>query len=711
MSFRIFLLTLVFLLSQTNVLHSQAPTDPDLLPYTTKDVSFKKRTETDAEQLVKKLIQGKTGDQEKFDAIFSWVTTNISYDYNEFYLPTAPIPGSIQRILKTKRTICLGYSNLMDTLCMLAGITNVTVYGYAKDELFDVNDTIYIHNHAWSAVKLDGLWYVYDATWSKGKVEYELTPMAKWIMRWFEKHPEKLKKKKIRKRWRWKIKTICGEESGPTFYYKQRYFNRILRKRMAMLPIRVKRVFKKGITKDFYLSEPRLFAMTHAPDNPIWNLGDTRSFRELETDSAWYYFNDSTLKSQNRQGVECPECDRYAALNRKQQWQDLNTRSQTFNTHNHFITTLCEGQIGLTNWRQAHAEKDSLSQMQFLDSAMTSYSNAYHSLKQSKSDMKSNTLMHKAKNKRKMSLLLTENKGHSGFMSKKVRLTLNHTRNYNILLSQGVAYAHTYLKKASRTRRFKTNIKTDKLKPYPIQTLNAIQRELTKKEAQLDTLSKTIGLKKQAFDSLILGASLNIWQQVNYHDSISEPFLKSIKWRRRLKDNYKKVIVDIRKTIPTYEARYGESLDNTVYKPSAEAFALFKTMTVLIKAKTKLQNECLQYKRELLRAKMLSHEELGQYKEDIIKDAESDFCWIAGNYPKFTTTWLGLQQLKHKQSGVLDLIAVENDLERHRYYEINRAVQYGYREAVKSLAFQTRDVKLSLKEIPRYRKRLLKKKR
>ena len=51
------------------------------------------------------------------------------------------------------------------------------------------------------------------------------------------------------------------------------------------------------------------------------------------------------------------------------------------------------------------------------------------------------------------------------------------------------------------------------------------------------------------------------------------------------------------------------------------------------------------------------------------------------------------------------------DLERHRYYEINRAVQYGYREAVKSLAFQTRDVKLSLKEIPRYRKRLLKKKK
>lgn len=704
------LLPLAFLLVTTNYLLSQTPVDPDLLPYTSKDVSFKKRTEADAEQLVKKLIKGKSGDHEKFDAIFTWVTTNISYDYNEFYLPTAPVPGSIQRILKTRRTICLGYANLMDTLCMLAGIKNVTVYGYARDEFFDVNDTIYMHNHAWSAVKLDGLWYVYDATWSKGKVEYELSPMAKWIMRWFEKHPEKLKKKKIRNRWRWKIKSICREESGPTFYYKPRYFNRILRQRMARLPIRVKRIFKKGITKDFYLSEPRIFAMTHIPDNPIWNLGDTRSFRELETDSAWYYFNDSILKSQNRQGAECPECDRYAELDRKQQWQDLNARSRTFNPHNHFITTLCEGQTGLINWQQARAEKDSLSQMQFLDSAMTSYSNAYSSLRQSKSDVKSATLMHKAKNKRKMALLLTENKGHGKFISKKIRLTINNTRDYKILLSQSKAYAHTYLKKASRIRRFKTNIKTDKLKPYPLQTLNAIQRELTKKEAQLDTLSRAIAAKKQAFDSLILGASLNIWQQVNYHDSISGPFSKSITWRRRLKDNYKKVIVDIRKTIPAYEARYSESLENTVYKPSAEAFTLFKHITLLIKAKTKLQNECLQYKRELLRAKVLSHEALSQYKEDIIKEAESDFCWIAGNYPKLTTTWLGLQQLKPKQSGVLDLIAIENDVERHRYYEINRAVQHGYREAVKSLAFQTRDAKLSLKEIPRYRKRLLKKK-
>lgn len=704
-----FLICIVF--SSWGAMLAQTPADPDLLPYTKKEVALKKRTEANAEQLVRKLTKGKISDREKFDAIFTWVTTNIRYDYREFYLPTAPIPGSIQRILKTKRTICLGYANLMDTLCILAGIPNVTVYGYARDEFFDVNDTIYIHNHAWNAVRLDGLWHVYDATWSKGKVEYELTPMAKWLVRWFEKHPEKLKKKKIRNKWNWKLKTMCGEETTPVFYYKQRYVNRILRHRMSLLPIRVKRVFKKGITKDFYLSEPRLFAVTHLPDNPIWNLGDNRSFRELEKDSAWYYFNDTILKTQNREGVECPECDDYMTLDRKQQWANQNARSLSFNQHNHFIHTLCESQLGMINRKQAGAEKDSLLQMQYLDSAITAYSQAYYSLRQSKSDMKSFALMHKAKNKHKQQLLLSDNKTHQLFFSKKVRHSLKHNRNYNILLSQSEAYAHTYLKKAARTNRFKTTIKTDKLKPYPPQTLNGIHKELTRKEAQLDTLNDAIRIKKQAFDSLILGVSLNVWQHVKYHDSVSGPFEKSIRWRRKLKDNYKKVIVDIRKTIPEYEKRYGESLETTVYRPSEEAFELFKTITVLIKAKTKLQNECLQYERELLRAKELSHETLRQYKEDIIKDSEYDFCWIARNYPVLITSSMGIKYLKHRQSTVLDLIAQENDLERHRHHLINNAVQHGYRETVKGLSFETRDTKMALKEANRYRKRLLKKKK
>ena len=61
----------VYLFCVANMLFGQTPTDPDLLPYTKKEVSLGKRTENNAEKLVKKLTKHKTGDQEKFDAIFT----------------------------------------------------------------------------------------------------------------------------------------------------------------------------------------------------------------------------------------------------------------------------------------------------------------------------------------------------------------------------------------------------------------------------------------------------------------------------------------------------------------------------------------------------------------------------------------------------------------------------------------------------------------
>ncbi len=707
MSFKTFII--LFPVFYFRILFSQSPANSDLLEYSGKDVHLAKRTEIDAPRLVKKIIKDKSGDQEKFEAIFTWVTANIKYDYSEFYIPTAFNPKTITRILEKKRTICLGYSNLMDTLCKLAGITNVTVYGYAKDEYFDVHDTIYGHNHAWNAVKLDDLWYVYDATWSKGKTEYELTRMAKRIIRWFEKHPEKLKKRKLKNKFSRRIKHMCDNKPvEPAVYYKRRWLSHLIHKWVALLPIRTKKVFVKGISKDYYLAEPRLFAITHIPDDPKWNLGDTRPFRELETDSAYYYFNDSILKLQMHQGYECADCDRYAEMNNKERLMELNIRSRDFNTHNHFITTLCEEQIGTINWNQARAEKDSLTQMQFLDSTLTSYNNTYYNLRKSKDDMKYFVLMHKAKNKQKKALLLADNKKHSVFMSSKIRLTLKNTQAYSILLSQAGAYAHTYLKKAARIKKFKINIKTDKLKPYPEKILKAIYKDLGKKQRQLDSLSMVIGIKQIAFDSLLLGVSINIWQQVNYHDSISTPFIKSINFRRRMKDNYKKVIVDVRKTIPGCELTYANNLEYIIYHPSEEAFTLFKNIVLLVKSKTKLQNECLQYNRELLRAKELDFEGLKYYRDGIVKSSEADFCWIANNYPKLTTTWLGLESLKIKQDDVIRLINIENDIERQRYYVINKGVQYGYRETLKELSFQTADMKKALKSVKQYRKYLIK---
>ena len=476
---------IILLLCCSCPLISQVTEDPDLLVYTDNNVQVNKRTRKNAELLVNRLTEGKSSDKEKFDAIFTWVTNNTGNNTRAFYMPKEFYPNSISRILTEKRAICLGYTNLMDTLCKLAGITNVTVYGYDKDWIFDVEDTIYFHNHVWNAVKLDGLWYVYDPTSIVGTMEYQIKGLGgKWVTRWLSKHPEKLKEKKLRNKYRSRMRLLCEDKrQEPVVYYKRRFFNHLLRNRLTSFPVRTRAVFKPGIIKGYYLSEPRAFAVTHVPNNLMWNLGDKRTFRELETDSAYYYANDSILKTQTPQGVECPECDHYAELSFKEQFKALSAQSQASNRHNHFITTICENQLAVINLRQAFTEKDSLARIQFIDSALSAASKAYSSLKASKDDMKLFIGMHKAKNRHKLNLLLNDNQGHAVFIKQKVKLSIENTRNYSVLRSQSQSSAHAYLRKAKRTKKFKVNIKTDKLKPYAEKTLTAIRKDLEKKES------------------------------------------------------------------------------------------------------------------------------------------------------------------------------------------------------------------------------------
>jgi transglutaminase/protease-like cytokinesis protein 3 len=137
--------------------------------------------------LVNKLTAHKETDKEKFDMIFTWVTKNISYDYYSYLAPTGTSIPRIDRILKYKTGICLDYAYLMDTLCELAGIKSISISGYAKDDLFDVNDSIYMDNHAWNGVKLDNYWHVYDVTWSSGEYKWSYKKFSKLIIKWQKK--------------------------------------------------------------------------------------------------------------------------------------------------------------------------------------------------------------------------------------------------------------------------------------------------------------------------------------------------------------------------------------------------------------------------------------------------------------------------------------------------------------------------------------------
>ena len=117
------------------------------------------------------LITPAQNDVEKARAIYSWVAFNISYDYNA-YLTHSYGDTSAGGVLQSRSSICEGYSNLFESLANNAGLTVVTIDGWAKGIGYAVGNQISGNtNHAWNAVRINGGWYLIDSTWGAGHID------------------------------------------------------------------------------------------------------------------------------------------------------------------------------------------------------------------------------------------------------------------------------------------------------------------------------------------------------------------------------------------------------------------------------------------------------------------------------------------------------------------------------------------------------------
>ncbi len=676
----------------------------DVLKVGSPNFKLARKDKTDASLLVSKLVKDKTNEKEKFDAIFYWVAKNIQYDESFFYTVSDYGPETIKNILKTKKTICLGYAQLMDSFCLLAGINNVTVFGFAKGRYYDVGDSIYGHNHAWNAVRLDGLWYLYDATWSHGVHTIQYTKKAKFILKLLSKIPEKFKKKSLRVPRKFRKRSICKQKIEPIIYYKPRFFNGLIRLWLMKLPIKVLEKIELGVNGDFYLSDPSLFAISHVPDDPTWSLLGPKKSYDFEQDSSFYYLTDSTYKNQKRKGEICFDCDDYYNSVYQKRLEIVNQNSSRFNPNNKFITTLCYDELGKNLYVKSLNATDN--RLSIADSSLLHYQNALVNMSIARNNLVKYFKYEKAKNDFKARLLLEDNKNHIKFIKNKVNITHNHTRLINELVIKSSAFATVYHNRIMKFQRYKTGYYFAKVKPYSESRINELEKNHINKSEQLDTLLSSISSQKNQFDSIITHLSLNIWQQVFRNDTILVPFKKCIVKRRFLLDNYKRVIVDIRKEIYPMENKYTSEIDYLLYDPSAECVRLFNLITREIKLKHMLLNDLLKIKLELVKTKELPFTELSDFKSLAIKECESDFCWLSLNYPKQAIVSKGLHELINRQRFGLNVINFENETERTRQGIINRALKLGYKSSSRTLASDNRMLKKKCKEVAAYRKEL-----
>ncbi|CAJ0626428.1 16474_t:CDS:2 [Entrophospora sp. SA101] len=103
----------------------------------------------------------------KLRAIFVWVADNITYDTESLKSQNG------KDILKSRKAVCAGYSELFNDLAVDSGLDTFRISGAAKGAGYTVGSPIVSaeYAHAWNCVKYNGEYLLIDCTWGAGVVE------------------------------------------------------------------------------------------------------------------------------------------------------------------------------------------------------------------------------------------------------------------------------------------------------------------------------------------------------------------------------------------------------------------------------------------------------------------------------------------------------------------------------------------------------------
>ncbi len=182
-----------------------------------ENISYKK--------VAKEIVKNKVTEVDKVEAIFLWISKNISYDYKGFNNGYWEKFDSYQDVLdntfRQKKGVCAGYSLLFKKLCEEVGIEAVVIDGYSRNENYLAGKPIVDVNHSWNAVKIDKKWQLLDVTWaSTNKVNeqpnsyYFCTKPDEFIINHFP----------IESRWQLLKNTIKKEEFNNYPYVSYLYY-------------------------------------------------------------------------------------------------------------------------------------------------------------------------------------------------------------------------------------------------------------------------------------------------------------------------------------------------------------------------------------------------------------------------------------------------------------------------------------------------------
>ena len=119
---------------------------------------------------------------DKVRAIFDWVALNISFDCKAARSGNNSKPYFAEDVLKTRKTTSLGYASLFQDLCSVAKIRCLTVDGYVKNTVEEIDEKPDEFNHTWAVIQLGQSpesWFYVEPAWGSGFTDEKISTFTK----------------------------------------------------------------------------------------------------------------------------------------------------------------------------------------------------------------------------------------------------------------------------------------------------------------------------------------------------------------------------------------------------------------------------------------------------------------------------------------------------------------------------------------------------
>jgi len=114
-----------------------------------------------ADTVLRSILRAGMTEQEKLEAIVTYIYENVEYDYDQLNFNTNPISQTSYGAAKYGLAVCEGYSEYAQILFEKAGLTSYLVSGFVGPI-----------GHQWNLVKINGVWRHVDPTWHRPDYPY-----------------------------------------------------------------------------------------------------------------------------------------------------------------------------------------------------------------------------------------------------------------------------------------------------------------------------------------------------------------------------------------------------------------------------------------------------------------------------------------------------------------------------------------------------------